>query len=193
MHQALNNVTFEELNKKINTSDNDWCIWYPRKHIRNTTFNIIYCALFGKCLQMNDKIYTKYVENTNLILQNVIFAMIKKTLPTWIGDKLLLNRREQLFEQALTSSYQQTGNDFDELSLNIDINSECKSETLVECMIYEYNENGIKIDSKMKKKLISDIFSLIAAGMDTTSHASEVGVLLLAKYPQIQSQIYKVE
>ena len=35
-----------------------------------------------------------------------------------------------------------------------------------------------------------DIWSLMIAGIDTTSHAAEVGIILLAKYPNIQDIVH---
>ena len=55
--------------------------------------------------------------------------------------------------------------------------------TLAECYIN---------DSKISEgALFADLGGLLIAGIDSTSHTIEVGILLLGKYPQVQDIIYK--
>lgn len=192
MCEMLKSVTFAELDRKIiesKSNDEDSCLWYPRDYIRNTTFNMIYFAIYGKRLEMNDKIYKTYVENTDATFNYMFYAIFMKLLPKWIG-KPLVGKGAELFEQGIKSSYQQTSDDFSNWKENggKDINT-----TLVECIIEDYNKNGIKMTDDVKEKLIGDLFTLVGAGMDTTSHTTEVGIILLAKYPQIQEQVYQVK
>ena len=61
------------------------------------------------------------------------------------------------------------------------------------------NENYVATEENEARKeqtrnrLVADLLLMILAGLDTTSHTTEVGILLLAKYPDIQQTVYNVK
>ena len=60
----LHTKTFKEINKYVdsnnNNNDNNNRLWYPRQCTRNTIFNVIYCATFGKTLTIDNNTYIEY-------------------------------------------------------------------------------------------------------------------------------------
>ena len=193
--RILEKITFKELDSKlINKNDYNW---YPRECIRNVTFNMIYYAMFGRILMLDDKKYQRYhhsvqdvMLHTNFAVLYLISSSILKLIWLYPKNQFVggMTRLKQMMTQDVNDLIQKDGYDTYNYRLSDNPN------TLVESVCSEYlAANDNKLDKLTFKRLIIDLVILFIAGIDTTAHTAEVGVLLLAKYPHIQETVHKVK
>ena len=207
----LQEITYKELNSLLvsnNDGDNnEHAIWYPRKFLRNAVFNVIYFASFGKSSTIDDDLYKEYNKCiTNFFLYG-LDAFLALQMGTTVAGIFGFAESEKKFSSAVKRLYQMVEIDFKQViggdgeekekekerEKDVGINNEESANTIAQCMYETYlmdSKNGI-IDKETFDRCVADIGMLLFAGMDTTSHSTEVGVILLAKYPQIQEKIYK--
>ena len=217
---ALDNIN--EINKIGNDDDNkndddtiNKHLWYPHECTRNAAFNIIYRAMFGKSLLLDDSKYNEWYRNTRTIFNNSLSALLYNELPLIIA-KFLLSKQEQLFTNALKTTMNLTQmdvinrlkherrdlskagqslidfiwQDYYNISINHDIDNNVNNNNgnINNSDILTYNFDDL--DNITKERIYVDLTALLTGGLDTTGHTTEVGILLLAKYPNIQEIVY---
>ena len=206
----LQQITFQELNSLLlknnnnnnnnnNTnSNNGYAIWYPRECLRNAVFNVIYFASFGKSSMINDDLYKEYNKSITDFVGYGLHAFLTIQLGKIVASIFGFTNGEKMFGSALSRLYQLTEQEFKEIT-DINVNKGTTTDdykdtnTIAQCIYQTYvqdNQNGI-MDKRTFDRCVADLATLLLAGMDTTGHSTEVGVILLAKHPQIQEKLYK--
>ena len=91
---------------------------------------------------------------------------------------------------AVTRINQLIDNEYNHVTKNVSDDSNSDVICLAQSVAKELLTDEEKMYSKLTRgQIISDFAVLISAGMDTTSTTAETGILLLAKYPNIQTQV----
>ena len=141
------------------TNNNDNYLWYSRELIRNLTFNTMYLTLFDKILDINDDLFKQYDKNISDLLQSIVFAV--------------MGLKRDVFKQSTQKLYK-----------------------LIESDYYQYKSKEFTLSYNYCNKfddnidiIVGELAGFILGGTDTTGHTIEVGILLLAKYPEIQNII----
>ena len=192
MSVILQKITFQELNSlllKDNNNGNGCAIWYPRKCLRNVAFNVIYFASFGKSSMINDDLYKVCDKCIADFCGHALDAFLTFELGKIAASIFGFVNGDQKFGSALDQLYELFEREFNE---TIDGNGDGEDRNTISQCIYETydNPNGI-MNKETLDRCVADMVALLLAGVDTTGHSTEVGVLLLAKYPQIQENLYK--
>ena len=190
--KILQQITYKELNEKLEM--NNKYIWYPRKFLQNAVFNVIYLAMFGKTILIDDPKYEIYLKSTKSGIEDAIGGLLSQSVPKFIADKIGLTRTAERYKKYLNLLRKITQQDYETVVSNSSSNS---MTTLAQCLASGYNDRVSgnnktnKMDDVTFARTIADLAVLLGAGLDTTGHTSEVGVLLLAKYPAVQELVYK--
>ena len=212
----LQEITYKELNSlfvdngsgssgSTGSSNKKYAIWYPRKCLRNAVFNVIYFATFGKSSMIDDKIYQDYNESVKGFIGYALDAFLALTFGSFLTNVLGYAGGQRKFVSSLDTLFKLTEKEFEEVikdiessqdSLKEEEEKEFEAKTIAQCIYQTFilDKKNIGNDGKMDKTIydrcVSDAVALLLAGMDTTGHSTEVGVLLLAKYPQIQEKLF---
>ena len=218
--KILQTITYKELDSNLDLSldnnnsniniNNSKYLWYPRECVRNAAFNVIYSAMFGKSLMIDNLKYIEYTKTGKECLDNMLAPLMAKNLPKLIADLTGFTKNSQIFGSSYKHFVTIAEKDFQDVinnynTTNNESSSSSSSEsgmrndngdpsTLAECLVDEYKTHGNmnRLDSLSHNRLISDFIALLFAGLDTTSHATEVGIILLAKHPYVQDAIEQV-
>ena len=181
---TLHKITFPKLDSLENGQ-----LWYSRKCIQNVTINSIYLAMFGNAdssniFDLNNKRGLEYLECIHEMANYILPALLYDQLPRLIGEPLLGNQFKK-YDQIFKRLYSMSREDLNSLRSN---NND--HETLVTSVLktIEQDKSGDKVNDDV---LVGDIVTLFLAGVDTSSHVMEVGILLLAKYPNVQKTVFK--
>ena len=180
--------TFKNLDIHLN-NNNGIYLWYPREYIKNLVFNSVYCSMFGKKLGLQNNKFKQYLHVIETIFSKGISAMLKTELPSFIGEQIF-GKNAKLYNQAMLTFKQLLIDDLNQLL--IDINNSDKSNNNIDTTTLVGNIRNESEYNNDTNIIISDLCVMLLAGLDTSSHATEVGVLLLAKYPNMQSIIQTV-
>ena len=180
MNKILKEITYEYLDSNLSktTSHNKEFLWYPRRCLRNISFNVIYYSIFNKYYKLNDLKFQQYSDESEKTITNafpVIFAFNLK--PDFLS-KLLFGKNVKAFHEASMKLKQLVMQDYEDAVNDGDSSGERICE-------YYHKDNVLT-----KDMVITDLRALIQGGMDTTAQTMEVGLLLLAKYPHIQDIVY---
>ena len=204
INEILTKITFKKLdNIALNNQ-----IWEPRSLTRNTTFNVMFSAIFNKFIpdtspkfELYDKTIRKHLESGLPLFFGVALPLFKNISFVQNASKNYMQTHDQLMDWMKQ--------DLEESMINFDNNAmknsdsysidETKIENIFSHKLFYYyviksmQEIGESDVGLAKRRLQEDLLAMIIAGMDTTAHTLEVGVCLLAKYPQIQEMLYQVE
>ena len=150
--------------------------------------------MFGKSLMINDSKFVLYAKCIEMVADNTAFAVMVDILGDFIG-KLLLSKQEQLFCTHFTKLHELIRDDCNQFLIRTDDennhnnnNNNTHEDTICDLLISkEVQRDKLKFD-----RIVADLAVLSIAGMDTTSHTTEVACLLLAKYPRVQDIVYQV-
>ena len=188
LSKILEMVTFDHLDSQLmndnlnlgseSKSNINSFLLYPRELVRNITFNVIYLAMFGKILKLDDKVFNEYNNAVLHVSQNMMFAWVASMSPYWMNKVSGLSKKEKIFQVAAKKVTDLIRNDY----RNENGSGAAGVPSLAQC--YRGDDN---ISQDM---IIGDFLITILGGTDTTAHAVEVGMLLLAKYPKIQEILY---
>eukprot|EP01084_Bolivina_argentea_P285867 490281_1 len=159
-----------------------------RTLIKNTVFNLTFSAVFGQnaILASDDKDFITYADLTWNVFESsgpsVLVSLIfgaDNSIAKYIRSKLYSSKQ---YAAALKSFY--------ELNLKyykIHNQTENNEETYIQrindkknSLSFEYNEFEI----------LNDIAMMMIAGNDTTTNALEFMLVLIARHPKIQQEIY---
>ena len=192
MNKILREITYEYLDSN---NDNEQFLWYPRHCVRNISFNVIYYSLFNKYYKLNNAKFVTYSHASDIFATNILSMNFAATLkPKFLGKLFYGERLKEFYDSAVTLK-QLVAQDYEEAVSNSSIanlgdaggssiggNSRNSGERICD---YYYKDKLMT-----KDMVIADLLVTIQAGMDTTAHTMEIGLLLLAKYPNVQSIIY---
>jgi hypothetical protein len=201
--KTLNEALFPVFNQYIEKNQ----LWVPAADMMFIGFNIIYTALFGHHLSTtNDKKWIQLHKN---------FEDEMHMAPLWLGlnifgfqklsayfqnlakDKYTL----KTFQIILNCMYEYNMIDKNTYNPNMNINeinyenikfiqTQTQS-TVIDFFIYEQEKTRTEGKEEISNlDIIKEVYVMILAGAETTSKTLEYGLLLLAKYPNIQEQIY---
>lgn len=177
-YEYLDKILARSKNSKSNSNSNsNEILWYPRDCVRNATFNVIYLAMFNKMLKIDDELFQEFNTNANDFVNNIAIAMMSYFMPNVLSD-LVFGKQKQTFISSAHKVYNIAENDYDEAKNKR--NDEFI--TLAQC----YADD----DKISRGAVIADLGGLLSAGIDTTSHTIEVGIILLGKYPNVQKIVY---
>ena len=206
--KILQSITYEYLDSKLSDTSNDidininndcnkHCVWYPRECLRNISFNVIYLALFNKYYKLNNSKFKDMNQCSKTIIDNIIPVLLSLALPKIIGN-LLFGEKLRQFKTA----YKKITKLITEDHTN-DNSEDNTDDTLTISKYYQKQFRIVGCDGNSKKKdwnesnsnsrlreMVADFGALIRAGLESTAHAMEVGLLLLAKYKKIQESLY---
>eukprot|EP01084_Bolivina_argentea_P131322 231815_1 len=156
-------------------------------------FNNVFSAIYGVNLEMNDPLIGDYVAATSKKFSSIgTLILIDLSFGIKIPDFLMWNvisdhrKNEKLLDDVLISWMVNNGY---KVSLNeniIDTSIPNKNRVFINMFIEKLKANKVTAN-----QIISDIGMLLTAAIDTTSASSEYGMTLLAKYPNIQQEIYE--
>jgi len=181
-------------------------LWFPRTHTSFFAMNIVFSAIFGVELRMNDAFIQRYIAQTAVFLDSLTFVLHMSMLINFkLPDKLmwgvLSNHRKNAHEHDVILSQWMNASGFFEVDtspehyvlkrLKYDDTQHNKhgdedEEVFLDFLIKEFEAGKISIE-----QIISDIQAVLAGSIDTTRNGTEYGFVLLAKYPAIQQRIYE--
>ena len=182
MNKILKEITYEYLDSNLskttfNNNDKQF-LWYPRRCLRNISFNVIYYSIFNKYYKLNDLKFEQYSDESDIFISNAFNAVFASNLKPKFLSKLLLENKVKAFHEAAMKVQQLVMQDYQD-AVN---DGNTAGERICE---YYHKDSVMTNDMAM-----TDLRALIQAGMDTTAHTMEVGLLLLAKYPNVQNIVY---
>ena len=188
--KILKNVTFDNFDSQL--ENNDKFLWYPRKSLHNTTFNVIYLAMFGKMLALDDPLFDEYNDAVELIRENLLggwmAAKISNKTFKYVSG---LTEKEQLFQLGARNLHKLIKNDFQRSTgKTSDNNKDNNGNDAVSDGVTSLAQCYANDESLIIDVIIADLQVVIEAGKDTTGHTSEIGILILAKYPKIEEMVY---
>ena len=183
MNKILKEITYEYLDSNLSKtrSSNKEFLWYPRSCLRNISFNVVYYSIFNKYYKLNDLKFQQYSDESAIFASNGFAAVFASNLKPRFVSKLLLGNILKAYHGAAMKLKQLVMDDYEESTRNNSYGS-ANGERICE---YYRQDGGMTKDMAM-----ADLSAAIQAGMDTTAHAMEVGLLLLAKYPTVQDIVY---
>ena len=171
--------------------------WHPKEDLRHASFNIVFGAIFGENAQLekNEEFY-KISELVHDFIATDGLGMLRYFFPLFGFGRYLFRRQtyqhmgkfvecydltkkytdeatEQYYEKLKKGSLETEATYFDEVLKQI-ISGETDSK-----------------HSVTREMLVIDLFTLLVASMDTTGTVMEYALLLAAKNPIIQEEIYK--
>ena len=175
-------------------------LFYPQEISQYTSFNNIFSAIYGKNVEYNDNFWRKYCELatirfnsvTNFLLMQINLANVY--VPQFLLDFLVLNRHKQ-YEQNVDDCLLKwmTTDDY-----KIDLNnnqlarggSDYDKKDDDDLFFIDHIISAINNNKITAYEGISDTQALLYDSIDTSSKSSEYGILLLAKYADIQEKLY---
>eukprot|EP01084_Bolivina_argentea_P303022 523115_1 len=199
MEKSFNNHLIKLFEKNQNQNNTKNFLWYPRKSISFNSLNMIFSAIFGVQLKYTDKFAKEYVDAIIKRFRSATFVLLIDVslgvkLPEWLMWKVLSSHRdnENQIDNILTNWMNKNGFMVDlkksvhVFKRNYNYNNSNKSESLyIDICIDALNKNVIS-----PQEMMSDIQALIGNTIDTSTTTIEYAVLLLAKHPNIQQQIF---
>ena len=197
--QCLNQYIEPIINEKYVNNENN--LWYPADFMYFMGLNTVFSATFDYILPFNDPFIKKYGHWGDELVHaagNAIAADLLHNFtisyPKWLqkkishdivaqGDSLLINwMKNNGFMVDLDKNILKR-----ETSLQSNNNNKNNNNKVyIDYLITKIEENEITV-----KKALSDVGLIMAGGIDTTGKSTEYGLLLLAKYPNIQQMVYK--
>ena len=175
-------ILFKEVENK-SSSSGDGNLWYCRECIQLCVFNVIYHAIFGETLLDNKDKALLYTHTMDTWLTNVYHILFANALPFGVG-KLMLSNQQYLATTSVKKWHNMTRDDYKQFIAKKSGNEDILDKTIAGRLY--------KDDKLDEETIVSDLCILLLAGFDTTAHATETGVLLLAKHQKIQHTIYEV-
>ena len=196
--QILSCYTFNNINNNINNHGSKSIIWYPRECIKHATFNTVYLCTFDKILAIDSKEYKNFVNDMNLLFSSQRRAVYAQVLPKCISNILFPGAMENM-GKALRNIMKFVKKDVQQVLSKMDDNlNDTNTNEQYLCLLeilylkyLEYYKLDLKYDKTCQQQTTSDIFQILLAGIGPTSTVVEVGVLLAAKYQDIQYQVYE--
>ena len=185
--KILQEITYEYLDNLLLNKTND--LWYPRDCIRNASFNTIFLAMFNKILKIDDPVFEEFSHQSSIYVKYLIPVMISYLLPDVLAN-FIFGKKKQLYQIAAEKVYNVARNEYDELENELLSSDGDDSSGDDENRYIKLAQWYINDDKLSKDVIVADLANLLLAGIDTTSHSLEVGILLLAKYPTVQDRIY---
>ena len=190
---VLKNIIYEELDKRLDESNNGEIMWNPHKFLVNIAFNTIFLALFNKTLKLDDPIFDEYCRCVTVFFENEIIAALAAKIPS-IATYILFNNKVKKFNYAMKKADEIVNQAYEErITSNKDDGIVTLSDiihsnnTSYSSSSSSSNGNGIILS---RDEISADFNSLLHAGIDTTGFVSYTGMLLLAKYSKIQDELY---
>ena len=154
--------------------------------------------------------YIEYEKSIACLINSAIGAWLTQSFPKIISILTGVAKEEENYKKALEKVYSLTEQDYKDLIANTTNNNNNNNgdgddddpttiagylsqayKGLSRSNINKKSDNDNTMDKETYGRLISDLMVLLTAGMDTTSHTTEVGILLLAKYPNIQEILFR--
>eukprot|EP01084_Bolivina_argentea_P053478 98187_1 len=209
-------VTFHAIKYAINNGvcpAIDVCItenklFYPNKYMFYITFNTMWSTIFGGYIDIkNSIVFTWYQHIKNMFNSFMPLFILQlcgiNSFPPHLYNKLMpsnfnFKNTIRILEDDVEAFMVNEGNgdfELDENNLwkrktktNIDnnnINHMNDSPFIDAAIAYQHEEKWFD-----KQMLLNDVSGYFMAGTDTTTKTAEFGLLLLAKFPNIQDEIY---
>ena len=186
--ESLGN-TFLPLLEKYSNSGEKWEI---RNDASWLAYNTIYHYNVGLSIDINDPYWIELsntIEQTfRLVISSLMLSIFPFLQKTSFANKYdnLIDKRTKLFEQLLIRHENSVKNNSNNDN-NVNSKSKPLKGTYIEAMLENEKENKIRRD-----EILADIFSLFAAGTDTSASTLQSGIILFGKYPNIQKKFYNI-
>ena len=214
LYQLIGKSIEIDLFKVIDNCINKNIKWGIRKDINYISFCAIYSSMFGEYIDINDKEFIQFVEKQMFFMENLgkTFA-INSMLPDGKRSEKYINSLPAM--QALATFRnilnKWTQKQIDRINhFNVNQNESKKDEQLTlhntttktgdNCkkpnMTHQQSDYIAKLldfektNKITRESMIADIDVSFFAGSHTTSVAAEQCILYLAKYPQLQQEMY---
>ena len=172
----LNESIKLELVPYLNKIINDDNIWYPREICQYLAFNTIYHTMFGKRIERASELYNVMITDFDNTFKLTVSNDIAGNFPftRWIKSfyapiQLTRNRRNENVSKLITKRIEENKN---------------IKETYID-YTYQLVLDGVLTQNE----LVADTYFLFNAGIDTTSSTLDFGVVLAAKYVNIQKKV----
>jgi len=185
---TLEEYTFSSMNKTINNDE----LWFPADDCRHIAFSTVYAAITGETIAPNDRFATMNFYLSKWLQSLVVTLSVPTCLQPMVAATTISYQNKLL--ELFTPSIQKVIENYDENNLTTWL-----EHTLYEMSAINNNANNNNVDNNNIHKLNiteqdlarikGDVLTLLAAGIDTTSHTLEYSILTLAKYPKYQELI----
>ncbi len=174
-------------------------LWFTKEDFVYLVFNSIHTCVFGESVSVEDERAPKYNEGIERWMKAVLpITGIRLAFPQFHGFLSLIGvfPKDTKRKGFLHAQKQMDGLLLEWLEKWEKERGEgAKSEESGGLLDYMYPEFTKKVrgrDSKaVKQKMVSDLFALFTASMDTTVAFFETATLVLAGHPKIQNEIYE--
>ena len=189
-------------------SDVQGTIWYPRNWTLHVAFNSIYFSVFNKMLDINSKEYIDFCGYQKRLLGSIRESQCAQALPNLISKLMFGDAQQnmkQSFNDMLAFFTKESMLFLDKIDSINDVNivenryddgkysDECGTSVL-EILYFKYLKHydlDLRYNKLCQKQTISDLMILFIGGIVPIAHCGEMAVLLAAKYPKIQEQVYQ--
>eukprot|EP01084_Bolivina_argentea_P299706 516630_1 len=166
-------------------------LWHSAQHIKFILFHNIWCCIFDKTLPFNDPFMTQYIKASNEWLKTTPISIFFDILFNVFGineylKEILCYPPARRQNEILLKWMNNNGFQIDVSRNILKRFDDHKNKVYIDIMIEQLKQNQVKVS-----KIVSDIQTVVAAALDTTSKTVEYGLILLAKYPNVQEIIFQ--
>eukprot|EP01084_Bolivina_argentea_P161589 281285_1 len=180
----------------INKHCNDNTVWYPGKHenIPLVSFNIMYNCIFGNYLKNDNKDFLQFVKHVNQWQIDIIFNMF-----SWF---LLGTTASNFIRNFIADPLKKTTHAMNDIVRKKFVANAIKSynsnnvESYFDIIYQKLCDKKNDIDNIVDENTfdegeIADLRLAVLGGVDTAGNMIFYQIILLAKYTQIQKEIYE--
>ena len=188
----MNQFLIPKLDKIANQMENNKNIWHWAGDFQFFTFNIMFNCVFGDFMEKNDAVYTQYMKDFVVALHCM---QIDVFLYIFLGDKITPFLRRYLLGNKQDFYIEQQHKKCKQWALNA--HKKYDENNLKTYYDHAYNQlskqksPNASYDDIITGEVVADFEMAIEGGTDTTAGTLEYCIVVAAKYPNIQEEIYK--
>eukprot|EP01084_Bolivina_argentea_P285868 490283_1 len=196
VHNKSFEYVFESIDKLIQQNK----LWFPFQHMSYLQFHFIWNAVFGTNISFHSQHKQNIMNFIRVCLKeasgDVIlrYLGVVKYLPSkWTESIFPTYKKYQNYLEKVL--YEQLNYDKNVFDMNDNTWSQHfkdiqnNEDSCAASQLIASHRSNPGIDS-VRNSIMSELMVFFVAGVDTTLNTAEYGVVLLAKYPQIQDKIY---
>eukprot|EP01084_Bolivina_argentea_P190851 327856_1 len=200
---ALSICLLTQNTQNINKT-NEYFLWHPKTDLQYISFMNTTKAIWGKTFEINDPFVVKWIGHVSKVFQDaapvfMIDLLMNNRTIAMVIIKNILKIKAAFADTQLNMAQNWCNNNGFKCDFNRNIlqrtvdNNQRKSDDMyyIDYVIqYFEQQNDSKDDIINVKKIMHDIAEIMLVATDTTTITAYNGLLLLAKYKNIQKQIY---
>ena len=204
MYQLIGSTCIEtDMFNKIDHCIDNNKIWTIDNEVKFVTFSAIHGAMLGESIDINDKLFLKFIKLCDYCFDKLLYAEMIDSLPDIPNKIISYNYKNFLLSKCLQFKEKQiesiniikhwvdkkieTINDEIDNNTNHNCQNKDKSDYIKQLLLASKNTKGSNINLQT---IYSDIWVAFIAGYYNSAVSIKTGILYLTKYPKLQELIY---